>query len=367
MRLSGPALTSRDQAAAFAAIAGFRLVRALGWLIAGTLHITQAAAQPTSAATAKDEFSSLVKLAPFVVSGKSLAVSIYARTGSDRRYGEAFAERVVKVVYEAVTESTGKGLVIIGAKGEPHPFLVFRKFLALATDGKLDPAIAARAPELQAMIDNWQHVSVSVDDDTDSEGIDLGFEKIFPALPLPLAGIGAKLYQLAWEEKFDDVKVETKLRALRAGDLERRDRFKAFDWVFFLPPKGAFDRVLDELIDGALKQEKLGFVARTAVRGILLVLKPKIRRVIEGMREGMMLKTVVQAQTKYTEDEVSALTNAYIEVFEPFQEEEKKTPGKNDHERAVNAVRAQLRKNAEEMKKPVATEASEASRSELEK
>lgn len=289
---------------------------------------------------AKDEFLPLVKLAPFDVRGQSLAISIYARTKSDRRYGEEFAERVTKVVYEAVTESTGKGLVIIGAKGEPHPVVVFRKFLALAREGKLDTAIAARAPELAMALDRWQH-SVDKDkkDDRDNDGdVDMDFEKIIAALPIPLEGIGAKLYQLAWEEKFDDAKVEARLRALQPGDLERRDLFKSFDWVFYLPPKGAFDRVLDELIADALKHEDVGFFARVAVKGVLLAVKPKIRRAIEAMRQGLLFKTEAQAQSGRSEEDVTALTDAYTEVLMPGE----KKSGGTDHERAVAAVRARL-------------------------
>jgi hypothetical protein len=324
-------------------------------LIAGSLLCTGASGENAAKVPAKDEFSSLVKLAPFVVSGKSLAVSIYARTSSDRRYGEQFSGEVVKVVYEAVTDSTGRGLVIMGTKGEPHPIFVFRKFLALAKDGKLDPAIAARAPELSAMLDKWQasaHQGKSRHGRDGSGDVDVDVEKILMALPLPLKGIGAKLYQLGWEEKFDDGKVEAKLCALRDGDLERRDRFQSFDWVFYLPPKGAFDRALDDVISEALKQEKMGFFARTAVKGVLLVVKPKIRRAIEGMREGMMFMTIVQAQTSYSRSEVSALTNAYVQVFVPFESKKKAKPeGDTDHERVVNAVRAQVQKNAEENNK----------------
>jgi hypothetical protein len=349
------------------------IARWLGWFLASCLLVASARAEDAATPPGKDEFSKLVTLAPFVVNGKSLAISIYARTRSDRRYGEDFSGEVAKVVYEAVTENTGKGLVIIGAKGEPHPALVFRKFLALAQDGKLDPEIAARGPELSALIERWQRSfndGKSDDGDKgrgkasakDDDDFDFDFDKLFTALPMPLQGVGAKLYQLAWEEKFDDAKVEAKLRALRPGDLERRERFTSFDWVFYLPPKGAFDKVLDEIIAEALKKEEMGFFARTAVKGVLLVMKPKIRRVIEAARQGMMLAAVVQAQTNYTEAETDALIGAYVEVFIPFDDKAKKIPGKNDHERAVYAVREQLRKNAEKAKKsaepePVVAEA----------
>ena len=136
---------------------GLRLSRWLGLLLATGLLLDGAFAQGETAPAAKDDFSPLVKLAPFVVNGQSLAISIYARTKSDRRYGEQFAEGVARDIFEAVTENTGKGLVIIGAKGEPHPIFFFRKFLALAKDGKLDPAVAARGPELSKLMNRWEH------------------------------------------------------------------------------------------------------------------------------------------------------------------------------------------------------------------
>ena len=321
-----------------------------------------AGARPVAAAeaTPKDEFSTMVKLAPFVVNGNTLAVSIHARTSRDRRYAEEFAEAVIKVIWEGMTESTGKGLVIIGQKGEPHPIAVFRKFQALAAAGKLDPAVAARGAELAEMLDHWQHVvndSKSKDAGEDGD-VDLDFEKIVTALPLPLKGVGAKLYQLAWFEKFDDAKVEAKLAALRAADLER-DLFARYDWVFYLPPKGAFDVVLDQIIAEALKKEEVGFFARTAVKTAMLVVKPKIRRAIESLRRGEMLQTVVQARTKFSPEEVSALMEAYVGTTMG----DEKTTGGTEHERAVKAVRAQIRKNAEKAAK--AKESAEKSEVEL--
>src|SRR5262245_48086069 len=89
-----------------------------GLLVLGVLlalcEPIQASGQEGPVAAPQDEFASLVELAPLVVGGQALAIAIYARTNADRRYGEQFAERVVKVVHEAVTESTGRGLVIIG-------------------------------------------------------------------------------------------------------------------------------------------------------------------------------------------------------------------------------------------------------------
>lgn len=316
-------------------VRGLVALSAAGWLVEGGAAERGAPARRPGA----EEFMPYVQLAPFVVQGNQLAISIHARSKRDRRYAEEFAEEVVKVVYEGVTESTGKGLVIIGKKGEPHPVVFFRKFLALAEAGKLDPAVAERGPELFALLDHWKTTAGEgrAAGAEETGDVDLDFEKIITALPLPLEGVGAKLYQLAWAEGFDEAKVEARLRALRPDELEG-NLFARFDWVFYLPPRGVFDRVLDGIIADALKEEEMGFLARTAVKGALLIAKPMIRRAIEGMRRSMMLATVVRARTSLDEQEVFALMGAYLEVSLPGQRGE---PG-TEHERAVKAVRAQL-------------------------
>jgi len=292
--------------------------------------------------TPADEFSRLVRMEPFVVRGKQLSISIHARSSGDRRYARNFAEEVIKIACESgVTNETGKGLVIIGKKGEPHPIHVFRKFLALAGSRKLDPAVAARGPELFIMLDHWQKDFDRGRGGESGGDVDLEFEKIVTALPLPLQGAGAQIYQLAWAENFDDAKVEARLRALTLPDFARRDLFARYDWVFYLPPKNAFDKVLNDFIAEALKEEEVGLVARVAVKGALLVVKPKIRQVIEAVRRGLMLQCVAQARTKLTEDEVDQLMDAYIEEMMPFQEHKRSG---TEHERAVQAVREQMEK-----------------------
>lgn len=305
-------------------------------------------ASPADVPAKKDEFSRMVRLAPFVVRGEQLSVSIHARSSRDRRYAEEFAEEVIQVVYEGgITQSTGKGLVIIGKKGEPHPIHFFRKFLALADAGALDPAVAARGPELFKMLDHWEHSSDRGREagERRSGYVDMEFERVVTALPLPLEGIGAQLYQLAWFEQFDDAKVEAKLRALRAADLER-DLFAHYDWAFYLPPKGAFDQVLDELIAEALKEDDVGLVGRVAVKSVMLVVKPKIRQAIEALRKGLLLQAVAQARTPLDADEVSALMNAYVEQLMPDLPDEAKHTGPV-HERSVAAVKREMQRFTE--------------------
>lgn len=315
-----------------------------GYLLATALG--QAADKKTAP---KDDFMPYVELAPFVVNGQRLAISIHARNKKDRRYAEDFAEEVVKVVNEGVTKETGKGLVIIGKKGEPHPIFVFRKFLALANDGKLDPAVAARAPELTSMLNHWQDTAdegkgFSVHAETDGNGdVDMEFDKIVTALPLPLEGMGAKLYQLAWSEGFDDKKVEARLRALKAADLDG-NMFARFDWVFYLPPRGALESAIDDIINTALKQEDMGFLTRTAVKGALLFVKPMIRKAIEAIRQGLLFDTVVRARTDFGPEAVSELTGTYLEVLMP-DTKDKTGPG-TEHERAVRSVAAKVKELA---------------------
>src|SRR5687768_5300257 len=82
-----------------------RAFRALVLFAAAGLLVEPGVAQSKKAAAGKDAdtFMPYVQLAPFVVNGKQLAISIHARSGKDRRYAETFAEEVVKVVYEGVT------------------------------------------------------------------------------------------------------------------------------------------------------------------------------------------------------------------------------------------------------------------------
>jgi hypothetical protein len=324
-----------------AAIPFLAPVRAAGLILlvlAGLLTARAAAPGP-------EEFSRLVKLEPFVVQGKQLTLSIHARSGRDRRYAQGFAEEVIRVVYEAVTPETGKGLVIIGAKGEPHPIVFFRKFQALAAAGQLDPAIAARAPELDALILHWRHSVQSERKSGDRE--DLEFERIVTALPLPLDGLGAKLYQLAWVEEFDDARVDARLRALKPADLEQRSLFANFDWVFYLPPKYAFDQVLDDLVSDAMKEEKAGFFARMAVKGVMLAVRPKIRHAIEGVRQGLLFQTIVATRAHLPPDQVDALMDAYVEAVVGDDDEVREKFHGNEHERAVQAVRAALKELAQ--------------------
>jgi len=162
-------------------------------------------------------FNEAIAMAPFVVEGEDLSIAVHARTQGDRRYAEKFADEVVRVAYETLEDSTGRGLIIIGDQGEPHPLYVYRKFIAMAGAGQLDPAVAELADGLTAWLKEWAETMDMDEAEADSS---ISFDQVVNALPLPLHGPGSKLYQWAWLEHFDVEQVELKFHALRLADFE---------------------------------------------------------------------------------------------------------------------------------------------------
>ncbi len=319
-----------------------RLCRVSCFALAGVVVLT---AGTRAAEKVDPAFGQDVQLAPFVVNGKQLSLSIYARTPSDRRYAEKFAEDVMEIAYQTLGKSTGSGLVVAGREGEPHPVMVIRKFQAMATTGQLDPAVAAKAGELTAHLERFNkklHL-----DESGGEAPKLSFDLIVPALPLPLEGLASKLYQLSWAENFDDSRIERKLRSLTAADFEGNTLSK-YDWVFYLPPRSAFEPVLKEMVKQAMKQQKFGFFKRAAIRSALVVFKPAVKKSIEAMCKGILFMSILRAESGYSEDDIGTLTTAYIRVLMP----DFKFNGGSEHRRTLEAIETQKIKNAEYARDP---------------
>ncbi len=314
------------------------------------------------AAPAKAEFGKDIQLAPFVVNGKKLSISIHARTKPDRAYAEKFADEVVEIAFETIGDSTGKGLVIVGREGEPHPLVVFRKFQAMAAAGQLDPTVAAKSAELTAKLTAWKaefHLDTLDGDMSENKAparpagkdapkeFKVSLDMIMPALPLPLEGLLARLYQLYWAEGFDDARTEKKLRALTLADLEG-NTLAQYDWVFYLPPRNAAGDVMDDLMKQFMKQEKMGLFKRAAIRSALFVFSPAIKSAIEGMRKSALYLTVLRAESHYSQDDIMALTGAYGKVLMP----DFKFTGGTEHQRVLEAIAKQKIANADYAKDP---------------
>ncbi|HEY0968258.1 MAG TPA: hypothetical protein VGD88_12780 [Opitutaceae bacterium] len=297
-----------------------------------------------SAEPAAGDFGKDIQLAPFMVQGKSLAIDIHARTKSDRRYAEKFADEVVEVAYETLEgNSTGKGLVIVGVKGEPHPIQIFRQFLELARTGQLDPGVNEAVTELEGRVKALQEmIKFDADDETG-----ITFETIMPALPVPLIGTASRLYQRAWSEGFDAARVATMFKALTRDDLTRDD-LKRYDWVFYLPPQSATSAVLKDMLNKGMKAEKMGIIKRAALRTAVFAAGPIIRKAAEGMRKAMLFSTILRAESDYSKEDIDDLTEAYAEELMPDLK-----PGNiGERRRVLAAIERQKIENAEYAKNP---------------
>ncbi len=324
-------------------------IRGRRWLSAG-LSVLALTVASSAAEQAGSDFGKDVQLAPFVVNGKSLSVSVHARTKADRRYAEKFAEEVVEIAYETLGHSTGKGLVIVGAEGEPHPILVIRKFLEMSRAGQLDPSMAVSAEEGDKLMKKLQEKIRIEEDPRHPSGIT--FDMLLPALPLPLEGVASKLYQLAWAEGFDNARIEQKLKTLTRADLGR-DELSRYDWVFYLPPQSVTSAVFKELLNKGMKAQKMGFFKRAAVRSAVFVFSPVVKQAFEAMRKSIMYMTILRAEGKYDEGDVDALVRVYAKEMMPDLK-----PGSGDeHRRALAAIEKQKTANAEYAQDPFVTPA----------
>ena len=293
------------------------------------------------------DFAEVVTLEPFQVQGESLAISVFARSKADRAYARRFAESVVDIMYATMDDSLGRGLVIVGEKGEPHPVHVFHQFLEMVEQKKLTADFNQPATELRILMQEWEK-EANMDDDSDGEGeINIEFEMVVNAIPLPLEGVGSRLYQIAWSEEFEENRIEQRLLTMTGPDLVDSE-LAHYDWVFYLPPRDAFKKVLKEVLPLAMKEAKMGFFQRAAARGAIALFKPLIRDAIEGARKGMLFMTVLRAVSDYEKEEIHALTGAYVEAMMPHG---KIIPGQK-RDRAIAAIEAQKLKNAEYAKDP---------------
>src|SRR5690606_13606400 len=82
------------------------VARLWGWSCLWLATVAGLGAAPSGAKPSS--FGDDVQLAPFVVNGERLSISVHARTERDRRYAEKFAKDVIGVAYESLDgRSTG--------------------------------------------------------------------------------------------------------------------------------------------------------------------------------------------------------------------------------------------------------------------
>ena len=290
----------------------------VGWVIALLVAGTSFLGASDDSGKSRDiqsDFQEFVELAPFEVVDQQLSISVYARSRGDRKYAVKFAEEVVDHAYGTMEKSTGFGLVIVGEKQEPHPIFFFRMFLEMAEEQRIQPELHSAAEEMRAMIQEWEDkVQMDEQDGGGDDEIELEFDTLVPAIPLPLEGVASKLYQIAWVESFDESRVEQRLEALTPVELAG-DELSAYDWVFFLPHRGAFSETLDEVIPIVMEQEKVNIFQAAAIRAAVFAFKPLLKGFFERIRKGMLYMTVLRSQSGYSESDVDALMETYIDAL----------------------------------------------------
>ena len=318
------------------------LILTLSFAAAFIAAVAQAAPKKPQYLPPKEAFA---ELEPLVVKGDELSITVFARDSSDRSYAERFALPPVEAAYHTIEKSTGRGLVIVGDKGEPHPVLVFRSVLELAESGKLGPEYQAATAELSKLIADWQ-AKLSFGDDSEAQSI-LDPDQVLAALPVPLQGIAAKLFLLAWNEQFDQARLEAQLASLTPTQLEA-DAFATYDWVFYLPPKSALRQVVKEAVPKAMKQADLGFFKRAAIRTALATFRPLVDDALESLRKGMLYFTVIKARSDLDEETTNVFMEAYFSAIMPRG----KIIGGDKQDRAIAAIDEQKLKNIEYAKNP---------------
>ena len=277
-------------------------------------------------------------------------VSIFAKNESLRRYGERFSKTVYDAAYETTGEPAGKGLVIIGNPKHPHPIMLIKKYLEIGgVEGSTLDALGI-APELREALEGWEEAEKEVKKEV---GVDV--ESIVHVIPMPLEGALLNLYLVAREADFDEERIDERFADLSVSELQFGD-FEKYDWVIYLPPKNALDKVLKEVLPKAMKKHKIGFFKRALVRGAVFTFKPLIRDAMEGVRKSLLYDAILKSTSDLNKGDREALTEAYREALMPRG---KLIPsGSRKQSAAFDAIREQKKKNAEYAKDPfVAPEA----------
>ncbi|MDQ8203774.1 hypothetical protein [Pelagicoccus sp. SDUM812003] len=318
-------------------------------ILAAALLLVVAGASPGFAQSLRGGkvFEDYYQLDPFEVVGEEIPITVFARSNADRRYALKVAHAVIEVVYVTLERSPGAGLVIIGESDEPHPVFVFRRFLELAESEAASPELKRMGLTLGKELQDWRD-SIHIDlDEDEGEEIDIDETVLVSAFPLPLDGIASALYTLAWEEGFDERRIDERLRNTSVEGLQQ-GTISEFDWVFYLPPRSSLNELIKEALPAMMKREKVGFFKRALVRGAIATFKPMIKDMFEGIRKGIFYASILEQQGVFNEGDLKALFDAYVGSQMPRG---RILPG-DKVDWAIDAVEAQKVANEEYAKDP---------------
>lgn len=289
-----------------------------------------------NAAYASEEKYYDTSLLPLAEAEFGEMITVFAEKNSERRYAERFAEMVYEAAYETTGEPAGKGLIIIGNYDQPHPILIVKKYLDINYEG--DEAIDSSPIGiiLRDGLAEWREAEKGLRDEV---GIEL--DSVIYVLPTDLEGFVFNLYMVAKEEAFDDKKMESRFENLELTDIVNAE-YEKFDWMVYLPPRNAIDKVIKQVLPAVMKKEKVGFFQRALVRGAVFTFKPIIRDAMEGVRKATLYRSILEATSDLNEGDIEALANVYTEALMP----KGKIVGGKKQDRSLEAIREQKRKNA---------------------
>ena len=128
----------------------------------------------------------------------------------------------------------------------------------------------------------------------------------------PLREVGADLYLLAWQEDFGAARIEKRFASLSSKDFEKSE-FKEFDYIFYLPPSDAIDKVIKQTLPEFFRSQKIGVLKRAVIRMALFTFKSVVRDGVEAFRKGMLFGVAFNAKGGFNDGDVEALAKAYIE------------------------------------------------------
>lgn len=269
-------------------------------------------------------------------------ITIFTESGSQRRYAARFAEKVYEAAYETTDEPAGKGLVIIGNLDQPHPVMLVKKYLDIAKENERATDTLNFGPILNQALIGWEEAEEQVRKEA---GVDI--ESIVYVAPLPLEGAVYSLYMTAKQVEFDEAKVRQQFAELSVKEVVDSG-FDKFDWVIYLPPRNAIDKVIREVLPAAMKAQKIGFFKRALARGAVFTFKPLIKDAMEAVRKGMLYESILRSTSDLNEGDIKAFSNAYLEALMP---KGSLIPGKKK-DRSLEAIRQQKIKNEEYAKDP---------------
>lgn len=296
------------------------------------------------------EFEDFYELDPITIVGEEIPITVFARTGSDRRYATRFAHNVVEVAYDTLQKTPGSGLIIIGRSGEPHPITLMESFMEKAREEGASPELTEIANQLEISAEEWRaklDFNMLSEDDEDEE-IPVDIDNLIDAFPIPLPHMAAQLYLIAWEVEFDVDLFDQRLNQLTATELKQQD-FEEFRWIFYLPPKNTLNKVLKEILPLAFEESELGPMKRIFARAAVATFKPLIKDAMEGVRKGVLYWSILSENASaFNEGDVNLLAGKYMESQMPRG----KILGSDKKERGKQATRKQRKKNEEYAKDP---------------